>query len=186
MSGAFQKSQDWFVIDCCKCSFSFAVLNNVDGKWRKNHRTFWCPACNCSQSYSGMSKAEKRAEEAESKLAEERRNAQRQRSRAALAESLVVAVNKQYKRIRDRVKNGVCPCCNRTFQNLAAHMKTEHKEFGNHDLLRAIRTAYGMTQAALAEEIWVNPAHVSRYENNRPVSTPAQARIESWMAQQAA
>lgn len=27
-----------------------------------------------------------------------------------------------------RVKNGVCPCCNRSFQNLARHMKTKHPE----------------------------------------------------------
>lgn len=29
-------------------------------------------------------------------------------------------------RIRNRVKNGVCPCCNRTFQNLMRHMATQH------------------------------------------------------------
>ena len=28
-----------------------------------------------------------------------------------------------------RVKAGVCPCCNRTFQNLARHMAGQHPEF---------------------------------------------------------
>jgi len=28
----------------------------------------------------------------------------------------------------DRVAAGVCPCCNRTFQNLAQHMKTKHPD----------------------------------------------------------
>lgn len=31
-------------------------------------------------------------------------------------------------RIMNRIKNGVCPCCNRSFDNLHQHMKTKHKE----------------------------------------------------------
>ena len=29
-------------------------------------------------------------------------------------------------KIKKRISCGVCPCCNRTFQNLASHMKTKH------------------------------------------------------------
>lgn len=32
-------------------------------------------------------------------------------------------------RIRNRVGKGVCPCCNRTFSNLARHMIGEHPDF---------------------------------------------------------
>lgn len=32
-------------------------------------------------------------------------------------------------RIKNRVKNGVCPCCNRTFENLARHMQAKHSDF---------------------------------------------------------
>jgi uncharacterized Zn-finger protein len=28
-----------------------------------------------------------------------------------------------------RVKAGVCPCCNRTFQNLVRHMETKHPDY---------------------------------------------------------
>jgi hypothetical protein len=31
-------------------------------------------------------------------------------------------------RMKKRVVAGVCPCCNRTFQNLAQHMATQHKD----------------------------------------------------------
>jgi len=31
-------------------------------------------------------------------------------------------------KIINRVKNGVCPCCNRTFQNLQNHFKSVHPE----------------------------------------------------------
>jgi hypothetical protein len=32
-------------------------------------------------------------------------------------------------RITKRAKAGVCPCCNRTFKQLAAHMKSQHPTF---------------------------------------------------------
>lgn len=32
-------------------------------------------------------------------------------------------------RMKNRVGNGVCPCCNRHFKNLQGHMKTKHPEF---------------------------------------------------------
>lgn len=32
-------------------------------------------------------------------------------------------------RIKKRVKHGVCPCCNRTFENLGRHMATKHPTF---------------------------------------------------------
>lgn len=31
-------------------------------------------------------------------------------------------------KIINRVKNGICPCCNRTFQNLQNHFKSKHPE----------------------------------------------------------
>lgn len=30
---------------------------------------------------------------------------------------------------KKRIGNGVCPCCNRTFQNLMNHMKTKHPKY---------------------------------------------------------
>jgi hypothetical protein len=32
-------------------------------------------------------------------------------------------------RIKNRVGNGVCPCCNRTFVELGRHMKTKHPDY---------------------------------------------------------
>lgn len=32
-------------------------------------------------------------------------------------------------RITTRAKAGVCPCCNRTFKQLAAHMRSQHPQF---------------------------------------------------------
>lgn len=32
-------------------------------------------------------------------------------------------------RLKNRVKHGVCPCCNRTFKQLTEHMKTTHPDY---------------------------------------------------------
>lgn len=32
-------------------------------------------------------------------------------------------------KIKNRVAHGVCPCCNRTFQNLQRHMASQHPDF---------------------------------------------------------
>lgn len=32
-------------------------------------------------------------------------------------------------RIKNRVGNGVCPCCNRSFANLKRHMESKHSDF---------------------------------------------------------
>jgi len=44
-------------------------------------------------------------------------------SEAEAAEAKAVA---ERKRIEKRVHRGVCPCCSRTFSNVARHMKTKH------------------------------------------------------------
>lgn len=35
----------------------------------------------------------------------------------------------QVTKIKNRVGHGVCPCCNRTFENLARHMTSQHPAF---------------------------------------------------------
>lgn len=42
----------------------------------------------------------------------------------------VAAANKgQVTKMKNRAANGVCQCCNRTFQNLQRHMATKHPDF---------------------------------------------------------
>jgi len=43
-------------------------------------------------------------------------------------ERQVVAAKVQITKLKKRASAGVCPCCNRTFANMAAHMKTKHPE----------------------------------------------------------
>lgn len=45
------------------------------------------------------------------------------------AERRLTATRGVVTRIKNRVGHGVCPCCSRTFGNLARHMATKHSDY---------------------------------------------------------
>lgn len=45
---------------------------------------------------------------------------------------------KREQRLKKRAKAGTCPCCKRTFQNMAIHMKKQHPEFETKPQLKVV------------------------------------------------
>ncbi len=74
-----------------------------------------------------LEKEKKRREWAE-------KNAKAERSNAQESERRRVAQKAATTRLKNRAKAGVCPCCNRTFKQLAAHMVAKHPEFNKKDV----------------------------------------------------
>lgn len=62
-------------------------------------------------------------------LAEKDDEIRHQRERTEAAERRGAAARGQVTKIKNRVGHGVCPCCNRTFENLHRHMTTQHPTF---------------------------------------------------------
>lgn len=52
-----------------------------------------------------------------------------ERGRSKLAERRTAAAKGQITKLKRRASAGVCPCCNRTFQDLARHMAGQHPSF---------------------------------------------------------
>ena len=167
--------------DCANCGLTFAITSNFEKRKRKSGKSFYCPAGH-SLVFNGESEADK----LKSKLDQKNKEINRVLSRANKYRAERDGIKKSYLKIRDRVKNGVCPCCDRTFENLLNHMKTQHPEFSNNDSLRAMRTAYGLSQDSLANEIGVNITYISKYENSKPIPAYAWQHIEHWLEQQKA
>lgn len=87
----------------------------------RDHKPWYCVNGH-SQVYLGETEEQKlrrRLEWAESRAKTNREWAEREERRAR-------AFRGQVTKIKNRVGNGVCPCCNRTFQNLMRHMQTKH------------------------------------------------------------
>jgi len=117
-------------ITCCKCGIVFGVPERWQQARLEDKETFWCPNGH-PQAYV-KSKADKLAEE----LSRERqRKAQledqvrAERELREAAERRISAVKGQITRLKKRTAHGVCPCCNRTFQDLSRHMATKHPQF---------------------------------------------------------
>jgi hypothetical protein len=106
------------------------VQASVRGRWVDSGENFYCPVGH-SQHYT-----ESTVQKLEKELAREKRsrefyqsNATYERSARERTERRLRATKGAKTRIVNRIKNGVCPCCNRTFINLGQHMKTQHPDF---------------------------------------------------------
>lgn len=84
---------------------------------------FYCPAGH-PQAYG------------EGEIEKERRLRQRaEQENARLEQEAIEAINARHKseralkRHKTRSAAGVCPCCTRTFSNMAWHMKSEHPDY---------------------------------------------------------
>lgn len=117
--------------ECCNCHMIFAIP--ADFKRRAKEDTsiyFHCPAGH-PQHFSKSRLAELEAELAnkahwlkytEERLAEARRNCRKEQTERK-------KLRTRHEHLRERVKNGVCPCCRRSFGNLQRHMQTKHPGF---------------------------------------------------------
>lgn len=124
------------VQSCCNCGLNFGVDAAYDLERRANRDTFYCPAGHALH-YLGKTEAEKAREEAERqrqlkesyiRLANDRTEQRDYARRQAAAARGVVT------RVKRRIGKGVCPCCNRTFQDLARHMTGQHPDWSKSDV----------------------------------------------------
>ena len=165
---------------CGKCGIVWAMPRRFIDARREDKATFYCP--------NGDPRvfSESTAERLRRDLERERQVREAAEARAGKAEHGLAQVTTAHRKMRQRVMNGVCPCCNRSFGNLREHMKTEHPDFGNVLTLFALRQAFGMTQAAVAREAGVHGGHVSNYERGKHVAGYAKDRLDAWMEKQRA
>lgn len=116
------------LVHCANCAAPFAVTEDYQSRRRKDHKPFYCPSGH-QNVYSGETEEEKRIRQLESRALSAERSAASWRTTAENAERKRRAAKGQLTKIKKRVAAGVCPCCSRTFQNLARHMKGQHPDF---------------------------------------------------------
>jgi DNA-binding transcriptional regulator YiaG len=166
---------------CCKCGMLYAMTTDFQRRRRDDREWFYCPAGH-QQHYTGKTEAQKLKQELERK--EEMLVAAD--ARASKSERILTRVSRAHNKMRTRVMNGVCPCCNRSFGNLREHMKTQHPEFGKADTMSGLRHAFGMSQGDVAREVDVPGPYVSSYERGKHVPVAAKTRLDMWIDEQTA
>jgi hypothetical protein len=115
------------VTTSCWCGIHLAVPDNLL-RWAKQSQrnSIYCPIGHTF--VFGDSFEEKYRQEQERRAAAERR-AQATRDLLAAEERSHSATRGHLTRTKKRVAHGVCPCCNRTFQQLSRHMASRHPEY---------------------------------------------------------
>jgi hypothetical protein len=119
---------------CCNCKCSFAIPSELyqSALAYREKLSFYCPYGHSQYFITG--------ETEEAKLRRERNRLRQQIAekddtirewigRKETVERQLTATKGVVTRIKNRVGRGVCPCCNRTFENLQRHMRGKHPTY---------------------------------------------------------
>jgi hypothetical protein len=123
--------------ECISCFVRFGVPKGFTAARRQDKRSFYCPNGH-SMSYTRstadelrdqLAAKEREAQNAKAEAERERRWRIEAREDQRALERRLAAQRGVTTRMKNRVANGVCPCCNRTFVNLQRHMASKHAGF---------------------------------------------------------
>lgn len=111
------------VTDCCSCGVEFAMPARLLRERRENGGGFYCP--NGHRLVYKTPTTERLKKKLESAEARARHEADQREA----AERSNAALRGANTKLRNRAAAGVCPCCHRSFQNVARHMSGQHPQF---------------------------------------------------------
>jgi len=114
---------EWVVMECGECGVHFCVTGPFHRERRERKLAWHCP--NGHQRVYGETDAERLKRE----LAAKEQELAREREQVARRDRALAASRGQLTKIKNRIQNGVCPCCRRSFQNLMRHMSTQHPDW---------------------------------------------------------
>jgi hypothetical protein len=124
------------VVNCATCGVTYAIPDSFNRSARKHHGdrpNGWTICCPFGHTWWYIGKTE--LERARDQLAAERSRHDQTKSELHGARVSAGKQRAARKRIETRVAAGVCPCCHRTFKQLARHMATKHPDFTPGDVL---------------------------------------------------
>lgn len=116
MSAPLLVTIEYEVLHCSSCAFPMHLPSTYVSARRRDHATFWCVNGH-TQWFPHETDAERLGKKLQAAEAETER-----------VRTIAMDRGKDIERMKLRTANGVCPCCNRTFKGLAAHMKRKHPD----------------------------------------------------------
>lgn len=123
-------TEELVVEHCCECGVSFAMPSGFQRRRRDDHDWFYCPAGH-QQHYIGETEAQKlqaKLDEANRRAARISARVDQETARADHEAARVRGYKGALAKTKRRIAKGVCPGCNRSFPDLAAHIATKHPD----------------------------------------------------------
>lgn len=121
-------------ITCANCGVVFGIEEGHVKRLRSNGATFYCP--NGHSNWYGESAATKLAKqlaEAEKKANLYQGYYQAEQSDHEYTRNRLNGTKGALTKLKKRVSEGTCPCCQKSFKVLAKHMAEKHPEYQNED-----------------------------------------------------
>lgn len=108
---------------CDNCAGVFGINASFLKRKRAEGGSWHCPYCDTcwSATTTELMRLQSNLSATQNRLAAER--ARHDQTRASLTAQKGVTT-----RLKNRIKNGVCPCCHRHFKNVQRHIATQHPE----------------------------------------------------------
>lgn len=113
---------------CISCGVAFGVPENWLNHRKKTHETFYCPNGH-GQLYGGLTAEQREIQALKSRVQMAESNGSYWHQQAEMKTRSLRATRGVLTKTRKRIAAGVCPCCHRTFQQLAQHMANQHPEY---------------------------------------------------------
>jgi hypothetical protein len=127
MSKTFTELTTFVVVTCCECHVQFGMTKQHDIELLDEGGNFYCPNGH-AQHYTQTTK--KQLDNMKRDRDWYARRLKVERADKEAVERSRRAYKGQLTKTKRRVANGVCPCCNRTFADLAQHMRGKHPDYG--------------------------------------------------------
>ena len=112
---------------CCRCGICFGVPSEFLNNRIKDKAQFYCPNGH-GQSYV-ESEADKVRREMQKQLDAEKNRVEFLRRENESKKRELIATKGKLTKVKNRIKNGVCPVCRRNFAALGKHLRKQHPEF---------------------------------------------------------
>lgn len=130
MGGTLLGSLTLVEIECANCITHFAMDSALHSRCRETGRTFYCPNGHSNwYKDNDLDRLRKENQNIKTRLDWAERGEASARLEAETAKREKAAIKGQLTKTRNRIAHGVCPCCHRTFKQLAAHMQNKHPDF---------------------------------------------------------
>lgn len=112
---------------CSNCGTHFGIDAFLLKRLRSNKQTFYCP--NGHSLWYGESDSERKIKKLEAQLQEEQTDRRYIANQLKDTQRSLSATKAAHTRTKNRIHKGICPVCNRQFENLHRHMEGQHPKY---------------------------------------------------------
>ena len=121
-----QYLQTLSVYSCCHCGITFAMTEENRRHFKNTGKSFYC--IKGHSQFFGESD-EKKIKQLENKIARKESIIDQLDTEVEHLSRSRNAIKGHLTKTKNRISNGVCPCCNRSFKDLQRHMESKHPNY---------------------------------------------------------